>query len=529
MVLIGYVSDEFYVAIPNVEIEFTKGTTSVRTRSRASGSVHADVQPGAYRVYLTRRGFTPKWVDMEVVEGRVHHFRLLSDNLSGYVWPKWTRSGEIGQVRLHSPYDSVVTLWRYGWEREFVSKLGHFDDEPSGAYAQILPDGDVTQSGVKWSDHGYSFPEVDPRVYVEAPERSGLYYFHAKDATGAFFSFPWIVAPRRPRHRLAVLASNINWNCYNHYGGRSNYVSAIKLSPRPHYNFRQEEVYYTDPALQPWIADEYDPLSFDRPEPLNTTEEHGKITDPMERRGEEHVAPAEWRLLGWLEREGFGYDYYAETQLHSDEMPLDDYEVLIISTHPEYWSAKMYYQVKAWVFEGGGKLMVLGGNSLNCEVEFLDPTTITVRNNDHRKRPTAYESRFGTRHESEAHLTGVVTTHTGYETGAPYRVIDPSHWALAGTDLAEGDLFGTESLDRRAPGGASGHETDKRTPSSPPGIKLIAKGTNPDDGGAEMVHHRTPSGGEVFSVGSISYTCSIAIDEQISKVTRNVLERFLGP
>ena len=26
MVLVGYVSDEFYVAIPNVEIEFTRGT-----------------------------------------------------------------------------------------------------------------------------------------------------------------------------------------------------------------------------------------------------------------------------------------------------------------------------------------------------------------------------------------------------------------------------------------------------------------------------------------------------------------------
>ena len=71
---------------------------------------------------------------MEVAEGRIHHFRLLSDNLSGYVWPKWTRSGEVGQVRLHSPHDSVVTLWRYGWEREFISKLGHFDDEPRSGH-----------------------------------------------------------------------------------------------------------------------------------------------------------------------------------------------------------------------------------------------------------------------------------------------------------------------------------------------------------------------------------------------------------
>ena len=528
MSLVGYVSDEFYVAIPNVELEFTRGDASFAARSRASGSVYADVEPGTYRVYLSRDGYTPKWVDMEVRPGIIHHFRLLSDDLCGYVWPKWVKAGDTAQVRLHSPRDAVVSLWRYGWEREFVTELGHFSDEPRGAYSQILPDGDVSQTGVRWSDHGYAYPEVDPRVYVEAPQRSGLYYFHAKDSAGGFFSFPWVVAPREPQQRIAVLASNITWNAYNNYGGRSNYVAAITLPHRPYFNFRQEDVYYTDPALQPWTADEYDPLSFDRPEPLNLTAETGSITDPMERRGEEHVAPAEWRLLGWLEREGFGYDYYAETQLHLGEMPLDEYEVLIVSTHPEYWSHDMYYRVKSWVFDQGGKLMVLGGNSLNCEVEFLDPTTITVRNTDHHKRQPDYESRFGVRHESEAHLTGVVTTHTGYETGAPYRVVDASHWALAGTGLAAGDLFGTESLDRRAPGGASGHETDKRTPSSPAGLQLIAKGTNPDGGGAEMVYHKTDSGGEVFSVGSISFTCSIAVDETLSKVTRNVLERFLG-
>ena len=160
--LVGYVSDEFYVGIPNVGIEFTREGISVAIRSRTSGSVYANVEPGAYRVYLSREGFTPKWVDMEVRAGVIHHFRLLSDNISGYVWPKWVRSGDTGQVRLHSPRDAVVSLWRYGWEREFVTELGHLTDEPRGAYCQILPDGDVSRTGVRWSDHGYSYPEVDP-------------------------------------------------------------------------------------------------------------------------------------------------------------------------------------------------------------------------------------------------------------------------------------------------------------------------------------------------------------------------------
>ena len=58
-------------------------------------------------------------------------------------------------------------------------------------------------------------------------------------------------------------------------------------------------------------------------------------------------------------------------------------------------------------------------------------------------------------------------------------------------------------------------------------MQLLAKGTNPDDGGGDMVYFDTPSGGAVFSVGSISYTCSIFVDDGISAITGNVLRRFL--
>ena len=84
------------------------------------------------------------------------------------------------------------------------------------------------------------------------------------------------------------------------------------------------------------------------------------------------MAAAEWRLLGWMERNGLDYDYYSETQFHFDKVPLDKYRVLIISTHPEYWSKEMYFKLKKWVFEEGGRLIYLGGNGLNCEVEFLE-------------------------------------------------------------------------------------------------------------------------------------------------------------
>jgi hypothetical protein len=132
------------------------------------------------------------------------------------------------------------------------------------------------------------------------------------------------------------------------------------------------------------------------------------------------------------------------------------------------------------------------------------------------------------RHESEANLLGVVFTPSGAMTGAPYKTIDADHWVFAGTGLSNGQLFGEASLHCRCPGGASGHETDKRTASSPSNTHVLARGLNPDDGGAEMVIFDTPSGGEVFSVGSINYVASLPVDENISKITANVLRRFLN-
>ena len=152
----------------------------------------------------------------------------------------------------------------------------------------------------------------------------------------------------------------------------------------------------------------------------------------------------------------------------------------------------MYDRVKAWVFERGGRLMYLGGNGLNCEVEFLDDATIVCRNGDAREvTRRGLESRFHLSGESEANLLGVVYDERGIMTAAPYRVVDAGHWAFEGPGVGEGDVFGRESLHMRCQGGASGHETDKISPSSPANVRRLAKGMNPGDGGADMAYFET--------------------------------------
>lgn len=519
--LIGYVSDEWFMALPGALVEIG----DVVLRSGPSGAVHADLEPGEYEVALAAEGHGPKRVRASFAPGRPVQFRLLSDRPYGYAWPKWVRAGELAQLRIHAACDYEVDLWRHGWEREHVTSIGTFEDHPPRSLRQVLPDADVAATGTDWVG-SWSFPPVDPRLTVQAPERGGLYFFHLRDHSGRHTSWPWVVAPWQPTSRIAVLASTLTWNAYNDFGGRSNYTAAIRLPERPSVDPHHEDVWFTDPARPPWDAKDYDPLSFDRPEPTNRTPAHEQITDPIVTRGAEHLAAAEWRLLGWLEREGFAHDLWADVQLATGELPLDAYDVLVISTHPEYWTRGMYAAVTAWVRKGG-RLASLGGNGINCEVELAEDGRMRVRNDDWRTFPDPGQSRFSHRVESEAHLLGVVTTMSGYETGAPYRVVDGSHWAFAGTGLRSGDLFGSESLDRRAVGGASGHETDKRTPATPSSAVLLAKGTNPDDGGGDMLH-LTLGGGEVFAVGSISYTCAIAVDDLVSRVTANVLRRFLA-
>jgi len=538
MRLLGYISDEMFMAIPDAlaEFESTDGAITV-LRSSPRGAIYGDLGAGTYRVALSKKGFGSKIVSATLGVAP-HQFRLLSDGLLGYMWPKWVRSGEPAEFRVHSVEQYQLSLWRYGLRKECLGVIGWYDEHGPRATMQIIPDGDCTQTGAQWNKQGYGSP--DCTRLITAPERSGLYYLWAKTPSGREFSFPWVVAPSSPQSRVAVLACTNTWNAYNNFGGRSNYVNADRLPDRPVVNARLELDRYQN--LLPFGVwrpkdEEYAPLSFDRPEPHNHVLESGEVTEPVRGRVQCGQAPGEWRLLGWLEREGYSYDLYAEAQLHDGTLPLEAYRVLILPVHPEYWTREMYLRVKRWVFEQGGRLMYLGGNGLNCEVT-LEPNgamrclthlhSINGEMGGHAlDRPdVVYESRMHRTLEPEAGLLGVVCSSEGIMTAAPYRVADEAHWVFRGTKLRKGDLFGDKTLHERVPGGASGHETDKRSAHSPVNAKLLAKGINPDNGGAEVVYHEPAGGGAVFSVGSITWVSALLVDDHVSQITRNVLDRF---
>src|SRR5262249_29373234 len=193
------------------------------------GGFTGDLPPGKYEVCLPKPVFGSNRLRVTLETHTPIHFRLLSDRLLGYAWPKWCREGEPVQFRVHTVEPYKLGLWRYGYRKDFIRNLGWYDNHGPRACLQTLPDGHFVETAVRW-DNGP--PGVHQQV-LRAPQPGGLYYFHAKGESGAFCSFPLVVAPARPRAPIAVLASTNTWNAYNPFGGRSNYIMAAQMIDEP--------------------------------------------------------------------------------------------------------------------------------------------------------------------------------------------------------------------------------------------------------------------------------------------------------
>src|SRR5215831_16181226 len=84
---LAYVSDEMYVALPDVLAEFEALDNAAVTilRSSPRGALRGDLPAGMYRVTLVKAGYGSKASTVEI-GGEPVQLRLLSDGLLGYMW-----------------------------------------------------------------------------------------------------------------------------------------------------------------------------------------------------------------------------------------------------------------------------------------------------------------------------------------------------------------------------------------------------------------------------------------------------------
>jgi len=506
----------------------------------------------ATTITFEKAGYVPKPYSTRELE-QVNVVRLLEDRMIGYSEKLRYHQGDIARFYVHSSRSFRAELMRRGLNVFVAADLG--EHEP---ILQRVPDGKLVHVGLSW--------ECPLEVTLSEQMRPGLWGLRLHDGCDCY-EIAFILASRAgkksarssERKRVLVLASDPTWVSYNCWGGRSRYrnfedeaagkqgpakrltTKSLKLLkrllrrmlPRRAMPFARKfargigagGLTVCDNPNHWWFRK----LSVRRPFPHCSIVETD-VLSPFA----SHLAAGEWRVLAWLEREGFDYDFTSCFDLHQDPDLLLHYDAAVLSTHCEYWTKEMFVGLKRFVAQGGW-LLNLGGNSVYREIEFDD---------DGGQR--CVSESFDASAEDESALLGVRYDERGYGTCAPYRALRTKHWAFDSTGLREGDCFATDSLSRdtdepndshdgKLPGmgtqghlhgrGGSGWETDKLSGTAPKNTVLLAKGKNPDSGGADMIAYETSTGGGVFSASSVTFGGCLLIDPVSSRIVRNVLRR----
>jgi hypothetical protein len=442
------------------------------------------LQPPGFSVRMENVGAAPIAVGMlrlststlapDRLEQNRHSIEGYGDRIS--VFP-----GERLRLFVHAPRRRfTLTVIRHGAREQSMLHLGEIEGKPQHYAA------DAYERGAAW--------EPTFTLDVGADWRSGMYAARISDSSGAAFDIVFIVKKRRlgTPAGVAVLASTNTWQAYNTWGGASLYR------------------YDIDDGLGKRSAHRVHML---RPNPA---------ASPAGDDG--HLANAEKHILRWLEQNGIAYDLYADIDLHDTPSLLQQYPTLVISTHSEYWTDPMYRGLESFLDEGGN-LIYLSGNGLYWKAEICAQQLEVKYDSSRHTFSGEAGGRWRDCGRSETKMVGIRFTVAGYKsTYRPYKVIAPHHWIFDGTGVEAGSLIGKSGLNM---GGASGWELDKIDPrSKPAGLVHLAKGTNGWRCGADMTYFTHAGGGGVFSVGSITFGGSLAIDPVLSRMLRNVFARF---
>ena len=287
--------------------------------------------------------------------------------------------------------------------------------------------------------------------------------------------------------------------------------------------------------------------------------------------GYPHQFPADLHIVDWLEEKGLPYDVITDEDVHNDQFELlAPYRVVMTGSHPEYWSDRMIAALDR--FEAtGGRLMYMGANGMYwvTSVDAQHPYVFEIRRGLRGTSPwraAPGESQHSTtgeegglwqnRGHAPQRLLGVGMTAQGFDEARPYRRLTDSQNPRAAfifDEIGLDEVIGDFGL---VLGGAGGFELDRLDHSlgTPPHALHPASATHFSDayqhvveevvmsdscqGGsvselvrADMTFYETPSGGAVFSVGSIPWTGSLShneYDNNVSQITENVLRRFLS-
>ncbi len=275
-------------------------------------------------------------------------------------------------------------------------------------------------------------------------------------------------------------------------------------------------------------------------------------------------------IVAWLERSGIAYDVICDDDLDREGLEaLAPYRVLVTSSHPEYTSTPMMDAVEGFL-RRGGRLINLGGNTYWHRIAYHPKHSgmTEVRRPD---LPRLWRADASQGHDTftgepagtwigigrAPHTIGGVGFVTqGFDACSYYRRTAASSDPRAAFifEGVEDEIIGDFGI---LQGGAAGYEIERvdaalGTPAHAlvlassedhsnlyelmvSAIGDVLPNIDPDEPEkirADMVFFETPSGGAVFSTGSIAWSGSLGnfdYDNNVAAISNNVLRRFLAP
>ena len=277
-------------------------------------------------------------------------------------------------------------------------------------------------------------------------------------------------------------------------------------------------------------------------------------------------------VVAWLAARGFDCDVITDEDIHEAGADLlSRYRVVITGSHPEYVSTRMWDAFDAYQ-RAGGRHMYLGGNGFYWRIAFSDEVPGVIENRRGITGVRTWEGEPGEHHLSftgepgglwrsngrpPQRLVGVGFSATIFNRSTYYRRTEAGRhprYAFVFEGVGEDERIGDFGL---RGGGAVGMEIDRWDPDlgAPPASVVLATSQDVGIGGllsveefvtttraldglqhgrvrADMVFFETPGGGAVWSTGSIAWATSLAsngFDNNVSRITENVLRRFLDP
>lgn len=285
--------------------------------------------------------------------------------------------------------------------------------------------------------------------------------------------------------------------------------------------------------------------------------------------GGPHQFSADLHLITWLHEHSYTFDIITDGDLHTQGAALiAEYRVVLSGSHSEYWSGNMLDAAQTYL-ESGGRWMQLSGNNAYWVTQ-VDETSGTVEVRRQGPAQRMWDTEPGEGYLSTSGERGGLWRHRGRSAhtwlgagtaaetlglGRPYDrqpvSFEPrAAWVFGGV---AGSRFGDMPCLVNGEG-AAGFEIDRFDPrlGSPAETLVLASATDFSDeanpmseellwtqaGGelshlvrADMVLLPYPNGGAAFTPGSISWSTCLPYDDDdndVSRITRNVLETFLA-